>query len=74
MLLYIYFKTVPPPRKNVEFGLQLPFYFFMEKHLLKVVVVFSLSDQDCVSIASELCKEFNTRFLLNIYFRIPSLL
>ena len=28
-------------------------------------------DQDCVWIAAELCEKFNTRVLLNIYFRIP---
>ena len=76
MLLYIFFKTVPPPsRKNAYFSLQLPFYFFMKKQLLKEVVGFWRREQDSVSIAAELYEEFNTGVLLNIYFNIlPSLL
>ena len=43
----------------------------MEKHLLKEVLGFWWRDDDNVSIAAELCDEFNTRVLLNIYFSTP---
>ena len=38
------------------------------------VVDFWWHDQNCVSIAAELCEEFHPRVLLNIYFRIRLLL
>ena len=44
----------------------------MEKYLMKEVVNFRWHNQDCASIAANLCEEFNTKVLLNIYFRIPS--
>ena len=40
-------------------------------YLLKEVVDFTWSDQDCASIAEELCEEFNPKVLLSIYFSIP---
>ena len=43
----------------------------MKKDWLKKLVCFWWCNQDCVSIATELCEEFNRRVLLNIYFRIP---
>ena len=43
----------------------------MEKHLVKEVISFWWLNQDNVSIARELYKEFNTRVLFNIYCSIP---
>ena len=44
---------------------------WIEKYLLKEVVDFRWCDQDCASNAAEIFEEFNTRVLLNIYFRNP---
>ena len=50
-------------RKNGSFYDALPFCFFIEKYLLKEVVDFRWHDQDCASIAAELCEEFNAKVL-----------
>ena len=46
-----------------------PILFLHGKYLLKEVVDIRWCDLDCVSIAPELCEEFNTR--VNIYTRPP---
>ena len=73
VFLNIYFRIPSPPayHKNGRFCNTPPFCFFKEKYLLKEVADFKWCDQDCTSIAAELCEEFNKKFLLNIYFRTP---
>ena len=71
VLLNIYFSISPPSYyENGRFYDTLPFCFFMEKCLLKPVVHFRWCDQDWASFVAELCKEFNAKVLLNIYFSI----
>ena len=67
MLLYIYFKTVPPAKmSNLASNSIL---FLHEKTCTDGRIL--MAQSGFVSIAAEICKEFNTRVLLNNYFRIP---
>ena len=45
--------------------------FLHEKAFTEKGVRFLMARLDCASIATDLCEIFNTRVLLNIYFRIP---
>ena len=57
------------PAKSADFTTHRHFVSSWKSIYRKRCSVFWWLDQDCALIAAELCVEFNTRILLNIYFR-----
>ena len=75
VLMNLFQNCPPPPTKTLNLASNCHFVsswksIYWKKYWLKELVCFWWRNQDCVSIATELCEEFKRRVLLSIFYRI----